>query len=360
FATQIAGNQLTQVASFFFVILAAFCIGKVVKYGLAAASRRVSGGEARVLATLFDALARSVGAIAVVVGLDLGRLALTIPISISLILDPTIACLYVLAVAFVLYQAVDLVDVWLGGISQRTESRMDDMLVPLVRKSVRVTIVVLTLLQIGTILSDKPLTSVLAGLGVGGLAVALAAQETLKNFFGSLVILSDKPFSLGERIVVGNFDGIVEEVGFRSTRLRTLDGHLVTIPNGELANQFIQNIGKRPHVKKLFNLGLPYDTSPEKLRVAVQIVRELLDNHEGMHVDFPPRVYFSSFDAYALSIEVLYWYHPAEWWLFKEFHESLCYQIFDRFESEGIQFAFPTQSLYVASDPQRPLVVGKE
>ena len=123
-----------------------------------------------------------------------------------------------------------------------------------------VVVVVLSLVQIAQFY-DKPITSILAGLGVGGLAVALAAQETIKNFFGSLVIFADKPFELDERIRGGNFDGFVEEVGFRSTRLRTLDGHLITIPNGELANLMIENVSKRPHIKRTFELGVTYDTS---------------------------------------------------------------------------------------------------
>jgi MscS family membrane protein len=243
---------------------------------------------------------------------------------------------------------VDVVDKGLLKFTTRTSSKMDDMLAPLVRKSLRVTIVVLALIQIATSLSDKPVTSLLAGLGVGGLAVALAAQDTLKNFFGSLVIFSDKPFDMGDRVIVDGHDGTVAEVGFRSTRIRTLEGNLVTIPNGELANKTILNIGKRPHIRRIMDIGLTYSTPPEKISRAVEIITEILDNHEGMKEEFPPRVYFNAYKDYSLNIFVIYWYHPPNYWDYMAFSEKLNLEILRRFNAEGIEFAFPTQTVHLS------------
>ena len=223
---------------------------------------------------------------------------------------------------FFIYSLVDVLDFAITHFTSKTHTKMDDMMAPMVRKSLRVVIVTLALVQVAQILSDKPITSILAGLGVGGLAVALAAQETIKNFFGSLVIFADKPFELGERIVVGGHDGTIEEVGFRSTRIRTLDGHLVTVPNGELANQMIQNIGKRPFIKRVMNVTITYDTPPEKVQQAIDILKELLDNHEGMEEDFPPRVFFNGFNDCSLNILAIYWYHPPAYWEFLAHAES--------------------------------------
>ena len=131
-------------------------------------------------------------------------------------------------------------------------------------------------------LSDKPVSALLAGLGLGGLAFALAAQDTIKNLFGSLVIFTDKPFGLGDRINYDGHDGVIEEVGLRSTRLRRLDGHQVTIPNGELANKSIHNIAKRPFIRRIFTLGVTYDTTPEKVSRAKEILEDILKDHEGM------------------------------------------------------------------------------
>ena len=134
-----------------------------------------------------------------------------------------------------------------------------------------------------TALSDKPPSSVIAGLGVSGLALGLAAQDTLKNFFGSVMIFADRPFELGDRIVVDGHDGPVESVGFRSTRIRTLDGHLVTVPNGEIAHRTIHNIGKRPYIRRVMNVRIAYDTPPEKLERALAIIADALKDHEGMN-----------------------------------------------------------------------------
>jgi len=266
--------------------------------------------------------------------------------------------LLALGVGYFLYWLVDVPTSWFTRLAGKTETRLDDMLVPMVRKSLRVTVVILVLVQIAQILSDKPITSIIAGLGIGGLALALAAQDTVKNFFGSVVLFVDKPFEMGDRIVVDGQDGSVEEVGFRSTKIRTLDGHLVTVPNGQLANKMIRNIGKRPYIKRIANLTITYDTPPEKVDRAIKIVKEILDGHEGLHPDYPPRVYFSEFNADSLNIMVIYWYHPPDYWAYMEFAERFNKEVLHRFGEEGIEFAFPTQTLYLAGDQARPLTIG--
>ena len=290
-------------------------------------------------------------------GLAQGTAVVVVSAKVAGMFHTTVSILMTISVAYLGYCLIDVVDAWLTRFARKTESKLDDMLVPMVRKSLRITVVVLALVQVAQILSDKPLTSIIAGLGVGGLAVALAAQESLKNFFGSLVIFADKPFELGDRIVVDGFDGPVEEVGFRSTRIRTLDGHLVTIPNGELANKTIENIGKRRYIRRIVNIGVTYDTSPEKMTRALEIIREVLKDHEGMLPDFPPRVYFNDFGESSLNIIVIYWYHPPSYWDFMAFNERFNMEILRRFNAEGIEFAFPTQTLYVAGDERRPLEV---
>ena len=242
----------------------------------------------------------------------MGLFFLILPETVAGLAQTLVSILFVLATAYVIYCLVDVVNFWLTAFSQKTESKLDDMLAPVVRKSLRVTIVILALIQMATILSDKPITSVLAGLGVGGLALALAAQDTIKNFFGSLMLFVDKPFEMGDRIVVGDTDGPVEEVGLRSTRIRTLEGHLVTIPNGKLAHEKIRNISKRPYLKRVANITVTSDTPPEKVERAVEILKDILENHEGMTPDRPPRVVFNEFLDAALNILVIYWYTPPQ------------------------------------------------
>jgi MscS family membrane protein len=355
--TVVVGNELWRVLMFAVALLAALMGGRIAKHFLHQAGTQLTEKSRPLVGVLMVALGRTATFVAITIAIRFGISALVLSQEVEDIALAISDALFVVAIAYMLYAAVDIVEHWLANLSSKTESKLDDMLIPLVRKTLRVTIVVLAMLQIATIFSDKPLTSLLAGLGVGGLAVALAAQETVKNFFGSLVLFGDKPFELGDRIVVDGYDGSVEEVGFRSTRVRTLDGHLVTIPNGELANKCIQNISLRPNIKQVLNLGLTYDTPPVKVERAVEILKELLADHEGMNEDVPPMVYFNAFKDSSLNILAIYWYHPADYHAFSAFNEKLHLNILKSFNEEGIEFAFPSQTLYLGNSEASPAYV---
>jgi len=203
--------------------------------------------------------------------------------------------------------------------------------------------------------SGKPMSTLIAGLGIGGLAIALASQDTLKNFFGSLMIILDKPFKIGDRVVTGGYDGVVEQIGFRSTRVRTFTGHQVTVPNEKIATASVENIGRRPSIRRLTNITITYDTPVEKVEKAVAIVREILENHEGMDPEFPPRVYFNEFNDTSLNIIMMYCYFPPNYWDFLGLSERINLKTTRAFEAEGIEFAFPTTTTYLAQDDRRPL-----
>ncbi len=259
------------------------------------------------------------------------------------------------ALIWFIFKMVSILDFQIKKWAASTDSTIDDVLAPLVGKTVRVFIVI-----IGGILIIQNLTGVkigplLASLGIGGIAIALAAKDSIANFFGTLTILFDKPFQVGERVMIDNYDGVVEDVGFRSTRIRTLTGHLVTIPNEKVVNSGLENIGKRPHIRWLTNITITYDTPPNKVEKAVSIINEILDNHEGMHPDFPPRVYFNGFNDWSLNIMVIAWYHPANYWDMQEWQQRTCLEILRRFNDEGIDFAFPSRTIYLANDDKRQL-----
>lgn len=263
-----------------------------------------------------------------------------------------------LAFFWFVYQFVNVLDARLSQWAKTTQSTIDDILVPLFGKTLRIFIVILAGILVVQNLTGVEIGPLLASLGIGGLAIALAAKESIANFFGTLTILFDKPFQVGERIVIENYDGVVEDVGFRSTRIRLLTGHLVTIPNEKVVSSGLENIGKRPNIRWLTNIGITYDTPPDKIEKAVSIIREILANHEGMHPDFPPRAYFNGFNDWSLNITVLAWYHPPEYWPFQEWVQRTCLEITRRFDDAGIDFAFPTRTLYLAGDAKRQLKVG--
>jgi MscS family membrane protein len=172
------------------------------------------------------------------------------------------------------------------------------------------------------------------------------------------MILLDKPYQVGQRIVVKGHDGVVEEIGLRSTRLRLLTGHQTTIPNDEMARADIENIGRRPHIRRLTNIAITYDTPLDLVKKAVSIIQEVLNDHEGMDPEFPPRVYFNEFNPSSLNLMVIYWYHPADYWGFVEFSQKVNLQIMERFEEEGIRFALPATTTHLSQDDDRPLKVS--
>jgi len=348
--TTFLGNEAWRFVALFAVLLLAFVAGRAGRVILKRGADGARAAGRAVFAVLLGSLAVSAEFLAAAMGLKAGVGCLVLNDAVASLAGAVTDVLTVAALGWLAYCLVDVVEAWLRSIPSIARSRMSETFVLLVVRSLHATVAVMAVVQVATVLSDKPAASILAGLGVGGLAMALAAQETVKNLFGSLVILGDRPFEIGDRIVVDRFDGPVETVGFRSTRIRTLDGTLVTIPNGELANKMIQNMEKRPHIRRIANLAITYDTPPEKVRRAKEILEEILRNHEGMKPDFPPRIFFNEFNESSLNITMLYWYHPADYWKYMEFSERVNMEILTRFNAEGIKFAFPTQTLHVAGE----------
>ena len=273
--------------------------------------------------------------------------------------------LYAVAAFWYAFNLVSVLDVLLSRLTAKTESTLDDQVVPLVRKTFRVFLVVLGVMFVVDSVFGQDITAWLAGLGIAGLAVSLAARPSLENLFGSITILFDRPFKLGERIVYAGFDGAVEEIGFRSTKIRTPTGHVVTIPNSKIVSDPVENIGRRQSIRRTMNVTITYDTPREKIEQAVGILRGILEEEDlrgPIHPvidgnEFPPRAYFNDYNAESLNIIVIYWYAPPAYWDYLDHAQRLNLRIFEEFEKSGIEFAFPTQTLYLAGDPKRELAV---
>jgi MscS family membrane protein len=199
------------------------------------------------------------------------------------------------------------------------------------------------------------LIPLITGLGVGGLAVALAARPTIENLIGGLMILADRPYRVGQRIIVRGNDGIVQQIGLRSTKIRLLKGPQVTIPNEEMAKAEIENVARRQYLRRSSNITIKIDTPPEKVEKAVDIIKDILDDHEGKDPKRRPRVYFTEFNPDSLNISMMYWYHPAKFWKFRAFNQKVNLEIMQEFRKEGIKFAFPTTTTYLAQEDEQPL-----
>lgn len=262
-----------------------------------------------------------------------------------------------IVLTWAMLRLVDLLIIWFEERLRRREQDETIVLLRPARTALRIIIVTAAVIIWMDNLGFR-ISTLLTGLGVGGLAVALAAQDTMKNLLGSIMILLDKPYKVGQRIVVKGHDGVVEDIGLRSTRMRLLTGHLTTIPNDEMARVDIENIGQRPYIRRLTNISITYDTPLEKVEKAVQIIRDILDNHEGMDPGLPPCVYFNEFNPDSLNILMIYWYHPPDWWGSMELSQRVNMQIMREFEKEGIEFAFPTTTTHLVYDEHRPIQIG--
>ena len=365
FGYQLVGNEVWRIGVVFCILLAAFVAGKIVSHIMTQGARKLEqAGEAVTLAKLVLRCASGPVTLLIVTGgFNISFLFLEMTEQVRSAADTLVQLMISVSIAYFLYRLVDVAEYYLSRYAEKTESTLDDMLVPLIRKTIRVVIVVIVGLYIAESVSGQPMSTIIAGLGLGGLAFALAAQDSIKNFFGSVMILLDKPFSVGDRISIDGFDGPVEEVGFRSTKIRTLTGHLVTVPNEKMVSSTVENIGQRPYIRRTMNLTITYDTPPDKVEKAVKIIEELLDDHEGMNPDFPPRVFFNDFNDWALNLLVIYWYHPPKYWDYCAFSQGFNLRLLRAFEEEGIEFAFPSQTLYLANDDKRQLglrMLGKD
>jgi MscS family membrane protein len=246
-----------------------------------------------------------------------------------------------LAGIWLVYRLIEVLDRYFLDKAEAPDSKVDHLLASVLGKTIRVVVVIIGGLVILQNVTGINTGALLASLGIGGLAFALAAKEPLTNIFGTFTILADKPFKVGQWIRIDNYDGFVESVGYRSTRIRTWDGFLVNVPNQRILNSNLENMATRHFTRWKTTIRLPYGISSSKLDRAVDIVRGIVADHECMHPDWPPRVYFTGFDEWTLNIFVSVWYNSTDWWAYYEWLHETCRRIKSQLEKEGIQLAFP-------------------
>jgi MscS family membrane protein len=245
------------------------------------------------------------------------------------------------------YMALKFIDLLLGFWRQRAAAKEDEafnkQLFPIIRKSLKMFVIVVAVLVTLDNLGVN-ITAAIASLSIGGLAVGLAAQDTLANLFGAVAIFLDKPFKIGDRIQIDNVDGPVESIGMRSTRVRNLDGHLVTIPNKTMGNSTIVNVAARERIKNTMNIGITYDTPVEKVRRALDIIKEVYGKHP-MTSELVTS--FNRFEASALNILVVHFWKNSDFVASLAGLQEMNLTLKERFDKEGIEFAFPTQTVYL-------------
>lgn len=256
---------------------------------------------------------------------------------------------------FLLWFALRLTDnltaIWLVR-AEESEGTYDDQLVPIVRAASKIVLIaVATIMIIQNAGGD--VGSLLAGFGIGGVALAMASKDTIANLFGSLVIFVDRPFQVGDWVDIGGQEGTVEEVGLRVTRIRTFANSLITVPNSQLTTTAINNWSRMQKRRIKLTLGLTYDTTAEQMQQAVDAIRETLRNDERIAQDFF-LVNFTDFGPSSLDIFVYCFTTTVRWDEYMQVRQEVLLEFMRRIQGLGLGFAFPTQSLHVESFPFAP------
>jgi MscS family membrane protein len=259
-------------------------------------------------------------------------------------------------ITIVFYKIVDIVSVYFSKLAEKTESTLDDQLVPLLRKTLKAFVVIVGTLFVLKEGLEVDIVPLLTGLSIGGLAFALAAQDTIKNFFGSIMIFIDKPFQVGDWITSGDVDGTVEEVGFRSTRVRTFRNSVMYIPNGKIADATIDNHGLR-HFRRFYTtLTITYDTPPQLIEVFVQGLRQIVEDHPYTRKNVY-NIYFNNLSSYSQDIMFYIFFEVPNWTEELRCRHEILVSIVSLANSLGVRFAFPTQTLHMESFPEKNTLV---
>lgn len=310
---------------------------------------------------LLAAISKPVEWAIVVAGIFVGLLILPLPkepVDIQKFVIAVIAAVSVGFVVWVATRAADGISDWWEKRAAKTASRLDDQLVPIVRRALKAFLYI-----IGAVLVLQNLGysvgSLLAGLGIGGVALAMASKDTIANLFGSLVIFLDKPFQIGDWIEMGSLEGTVEEVGLRTTRVRTFANSLITIPNGKFTNETVNNWSRMKKRRIKMTVGITYSSSPDKVDEAVHAIREIIKNDPKILNDFY-LVNFDNFGPSSLDLFIYCFTETTNWAEFLQAKQEFMLRIMLAVDKLGLEFAFPTQTLHMASLPEDAGVLTRQ
>lgn len=281
-------------------------------------------------------------------GLDLVGL----PPQALLIIRLAVRFFLMVSAVWAAWRATDLVAEFLQSKAERSATKFDDLLVPLVRKTAKVFITALGLVYIANAMRIEILP-LLTGLGIGGIAFAFAAKDTIENFFGSVAVMLDRSFEVGDWVVIDDVEGTVEELGFRSTRIRTFYNSLVTVPNSTLVRAKVDNYGRRRYRRFKTNVGLTYDTPPDAIEAFCEGVREIIRRHPYTRKDYF-HVWLNQFGPSSLDVLVYMFHDAPDWATELRERQRFMLDIIRLADRLGVEFAFPTQTLHIAGHSDTP------
>lgn len=349
---EILGLKAWQLAGLVLLLILAVLVHFVLSRVLKPVVRRLS--HSRIYPSLIPpklvwSIARLISVLVVIRMLKLFIPTLQLPIEAANFTIVVIKLITIGLVVGILLRILDVVLLYANKGAQRTESKMDEQLLPVLERGVQFLIFAGAIIQCLRVF-QVDITTLIAGISIGGLAIALAAQDTIKNLFGSITIFMDKPFQIGDWINFAGVDGMVEEVGFRSTRVRTFANSLVYVPNGKVADMVVNNYGLRQYRRFSTTISLTYDTPPELIEKFVEGLKGIVARHEVTRKDYY-EIHLNGMGAHSLDI-LFYIFFEAPSWSeeLKSKHEILL-EVLKLVKVLGVRFAFPTQTLHLEEMP---------
>jgi MscS family membrane protein len=297
---------------------------------------------------VLEALRKPVEFLVIIVGLFFCQQILQLPsepINLDRFATAVLKLLVTFDIGWALFNLIGVLDLWFSSWASKTESTLDDHLLPFVRKSLRAFVILMAIIMAIQNLGYS-ISGLLASLGIGGLAFALAAKDTLSNVFGSLMILLDRPFRIGDWIKAGDMEGTVEEIGFRSTKIRTFAKTLISVPNNVIANLPLDNFSRMPKRRIKLTVGVTYATSAGQMSSAVAKIRDLLRQHPAIDQEFW-LVNFTDFGSSSLDIMVYCFTTTTVWGDYLDARQDLNLKIMQLLEGMGLEIAFPSRTVYL-------------
>jgi len=344
------GNTLQEWAISAAVIILSFVVGKIIYWMFSKLARRLSAKTKTQLDDILIDLAEEPFVVTFILsGVWFGIILLNMPESTDVFIGRVFQFMIVMMAAWLIVRLLDAIfENVLVPLTDKTEGDLDDQLLPIVRKGTRIAVWTMALI-IGLNNAGYDVAALIAGLGIGGLALAMAAKDTVSNVFGGFTIFTDKPFSLNDRVKVAGYDGTIKEIGVRSTRLITLEGRTVTIPNSKFADSPVENVSWEPSRKVSLVLGLTYDTQPEAMQNAINILHDIAASQESL--EEKRIIFFSGFADSAMEITFIYYISSGS--DIAGIQNNINLAILTRFNEARLGFAFPSQTLYHVQTPEK-------
>ena len=347
------GLQIWQYAGFAMLIVFAWLLHKVLTWVFGLILRLLANrfGQEKIAKEFIAPIAKPVSLLLIAMVLLILIPVLQLPVQLTKYLVLALRGLAPLFIMLIVYRLVDLLSAYVAKLAEKTETSLDDHLVPLIRKVVKFIVVIAGIIFVLQNLNIN-VTALAAILSIGALGLGLASADTVRNLFGSIMIFLDRPFQIGDWVTVAGTDGTIEEVGIRSTRIRTFHNSVVSIPNGQMADLMIDNMGSRLYRRFNTKIAVTYDTPPHLIAAFVEGLKEIVLNHPDTRKDVF-EIHLNGLGDSSLLILFYIFFRVPDWSRELRSRQEVLLAIINLADELGVRFAFPTQTLHIEDFPEK-------